>query len=368
MQKLFFDLIKVAIGTSSDISKSISSNEWQMLYDMAKKQAILGVCFYGVQDLRKKKSASVQFLPYSLFYEWLGLVVQIQQRNEELDNLSAKAWKRLEDAGLNAAILKGQGLNLLYGELASLRQSGDIDIWVKGGFEKVNCFVQSTCPTLDFAYHRFHYSIYKDVEVELHHRPTLMRNLFDNRRLQAWCDSIPFNNFEMTNKGFLTPSLHFNRIFILTHIYRHFLFEGIGMRQIMDYYFVLKAEGLSQQDKDDILILLKRFRLERFASAMMWIMQEMFGLNTDFLLCCPNKQEGMFLLHEIMQTANFGQGEMRYKGFSTIKRMSYHGMHLLFHYPSEVIWTPLWLVYHKIWKIIKREKIKAYMSPLQKVP
>lgn len=360
MQKLFLNLIKVAIGVRHDISKPVSADEWQILYDMVQKQALLGVCFYGVQKLRKKKSTSVQFLPEPLFSKWLGKVVQIQQRNEAMDKLSAKIWKKLENAGLNAAILKGQGLALLYGELASLRQSGDIDIWVRGGFDKVNCFVQRTCPTLDFAYHRFHYNIYKGIEVELHHRPTLMRNLFDNRRLQAWCDSIPFDNFEMTNKGFQTPPLHFNRIFILTHIYRHFLFEGIGMRQIMDYYFVLKAECMSQNEKDNMMVLLKRFRLERFASAMMWIMQEVFELNTDHLLCCPNQQEGTFVLHEVMQTANFGQGEIRYKGFSTIKRMSYHGMHLLSHYPSEVIWTPIWLVYHKIWKTIKRKNQSKY--------
>lgn len=356
MQNLFFDLIKVAIGVRSDISKSISANEWQGLYDMAYKQAILGVCFYGVQDLRKKKSASVQFLPNSLFSKWLGQVVKIQQKNELIDKLSANVWKRLEDAGLRAAILKGQGLCLLYGNLASLRQSGDIDIWVKGGFDTVNRFVQSTCPTSDFAYHRFHYNIFNGIEVELHHRPTLMRNLFDNSRLQAWCDSIPFDSFVMTNKGFLMPSIHFNRIFILTHIYRHFLFEGIGMRQIMDYYFVLKAESLSQSERDDIMILLKRFRLERFASAMMWIMQEVFELNSNYLLCCPNRQEGLFVLYEVMQTANFGQGDTRYTGYSTIKRMSCHGKHLLFHYPSEVICTPMWLLFHKIWRMTKNIK------------
>lgn len=180
--------------------------------------------FLWCSRITEERSISVQFLPEPLFSKWLGKVVQIQQRNETIDKLSAKACKRLEDAGFNAAILKGQGLSLLYGELASLRQSGDIDIWVKGGFDKVNCFVQRTCPTLDFVYHRFHYNIYKGIEVELHHRPTLMRNLFDNRKLQAWCDSIPFDNFEMTNKGFLTPSLHFNRIFVLTHIYRHFFY------------------------------------------------------------------------------------------------------------------------------------------------
>lgn len=113
MIELLFNLIKIAIGVRHDISKPVSADEWKILYDMAQKQAILGVCFYGVQDLRKKESISVQFLPEPLFAKWLGKVVQIQQRNEAIDKLSAKACKRLEDAGLNAAILKGQGLSTI---------------------------------------------------------------------------------------------------------------------------------------------------------------------------------------------------------------------------------------------------------------
>ena len=218
---------------------------------------------------------------------------------------------------MSAAILKGQGVATLYGELSPYRQSGDIDIWVKGGYHKVCDYVQCTYPTDDLAYHRFHYHYFKDIEVELHHRPTLMRNLFDDRKLAKWYNSFDANSFVyLEDKGFAIPPIEFNRIFILTHIYRHFLFEGIGLRQVMDYYYVLKAnKGAGREEMSKLL----------------------------------NK----------LRSGNFGRGDNRfnYKYLSTFRRMSVHGAHLMLHYPSEVIWTPIWLIYHKVWKWNKKREI-----------
>ena len=171
------------------------------------------------------------------------------------------------------------------------------------------------------------------------------------------------------------PPPEFNRIFILTHIYRHFLFEGIGLRQVMDYYFVLKnmnsersSEGLNSlsslnslsrgnENLGDVMETLKSLRLTRFAEAMMWILHTQFGLEEKYLICGMNEKEGRFVLNEIFETGNFGQADKRFKGMSKFRRMTKHGIHLLLHYPSEVIWTPIWLVYHKVWKWRKKRKI-----------
>ena len=242
MQDLFFELIQVAIGRKTCLSHTLTAKEWETLYRMAESQAILGICFVGVKQTKEIQTG----IPKSLFMQWLAMAAKIQQRNEDMDKKTAEVWALLNNAGLDCAVLKGQGVAELYGStnetLGILRQSGDIDVWVKGGFDVVNDFVQKTQPTKDIAYHRFHYNMYADTEVELHHRPTLMRNLFDDRRLQRWCDSFGADSFVMTDKGFAVPPIEFNRVFILTHIYRHFLFEGIGLRQLMDYYLLLSAK------------------------------------------------------------------------------------------------------------------------------
>lgn len=363
MYELFFELIQVAIGRRACLSHTPTAREWDMLYRTAESQAVLGVCFAGVKRLQEFDYC----VPVPLFMQWLAIAVKIQQRNEYMDKKTAEVWTLLNNAGLECAVLKGQGIAELYrirneelgignNSLGMLRQSGDIDVWVKGGFDLVNDFVQKTRPTDDIVYHRFHYDMYADTEVELHHRPTLMRNLFDDRRLQRWCNSFGADTFVMTEKGFAVPSLEFNRIFILTHIYRHFLFEGIGLRQLMDYYFVLKASPQPSPAREEEITLIKRIGMKKFAAAVMWVLEHVFGLEREYMLCKPDEKEGRFILDEIMQTGNFGQGDRRYKGYGKLRRMSRHGLHLLMHYPSEVIWTPVWLVYHRIWKYKKLKR------------
>lgn len=354
--KLFIELIQVALGNRDSLSRNPSAEEWNALYEVSIRQTVAGVAFEGV-----KKLPDTQRPPQKLLLEWIALSEQIKSRNKYVDKQTAAIWKQLKEDGLDSAVLKGQGIATLYGELAPYRQSGDIDIWVKGGYKTVCDYVQQTLPTDDLAYHRFHYPYFEDTEVELHHRPTLMRNLLDDRKLAKWYNSFGADSFiYLENKGFAVPSLEYNRIFILTHIYRHFLFEGIGLRQVMDYYFVLKNCHTDTTEISEIGKTLKSFRMLRFAEAMMWILNTQFGLGEKYLICGMNEKEGRFVLSEICKTGNFGHSDTRYKyqHLFKLRRQIAHGSHLLLHYPSEVIWTPIWLVYHKVWKWRKKREIR----------
>ena len=357
MQDLLFELIQVAIRRKTCLSHTPTANEWETMYRMAESQAILGICFVGVKQTKEIQTG----IPKPLFMQWLAMAAKIQQRNEEMDKKTAEVWALLNKAGLDCAVLKGQGVAELYGStnetLGILRQSGDIDVWVKGGFDVVSDFVQKTQPTKDIAYHRFHYNMYADTEVELHHRPTLMRNLFDDRRLQRWCDSFGADSFVMTDKGFAVPSLEFNRIFILTHIYRHFLFEGIGLRQLMDYYFCLRNKELTTEDRDYNKTLLNHFGLYRFAGAVMHVLAEVYGLEGKYMICPPNKKEGEYLLKQTLIGGNFGRYDNRVKNNkddSSIARKLFMNLRYALHYPGELLWAPIWRVYAAYWKMTNR--------------
>ncbi len=352
MQDLFIELLQVSLGVRDSLTRAPSPKEWNALYDETAKQAVSGIAFECV-----KKLPDTLRPPQMLLLEWIGLSEQIRQQNLVVDKQTREIWSQLKKDNLDTAILKGQGIATLYGELAPYRQSGDIDIWVKGGYQKVCDYVQRTHPTEDVAYHRFHYDYFEDTEVELHHRPTLMRNMSDERKLARWYNSFGAESFVyLEDKGFSVPSLEFNRIFILTHIYRHFLFEGIGMRHVMDYYFVLRAQNDGDYQMEEIRRTLRELRLTRFAEAMMWILHTQLGLEESYLICELDEKEGKFVLKEIAQTGNFGYSDSRYtyKHFFKLRRQVAHGAHLLLHYPSEVLWTPIWLVYHRVWKWRKK--------------
>lgn len=357
MERMFFELIQVALGNREKLSQLPSAAQWEELYEEADRQAITGVLLHGIERLPKEQWPSLE-----LKLQWIGDGELIRAQNRHVDEQTAMVWRQLKEAGLGAAVLKGQGVACEYGELASLRQSGDIDIWVKGGYQKVYDYIQNTAPTEDVAYHRFHYPIFEDTEVELHFRPTLMRNLFDDRKLARWYESFGAESFVyLEEKGFAVPSAEFNRIFLLTHIYRHFLFEGVGLRQVMDLYFVLKNSTTDGMDLTDEWRMLKAFRLTRFAEAMMWLLHTQFGLEEEKLMACGiDEKEGRFLMDEIMLTGNFGFDDQRYqyKRWFKLRHHISHGGHLLMHYPSEVLWTPIWLMYHKVWKWRKKREIK----------
>ncbi len=355
-EELFIQLLQIAIGRRQQLSEKPSSKKWLSIYELANEQAVAGICIAGVDKLPKE-----QMPPQIMLLEWIGQSEQIRQQNSYLDKLTVRIWKQLNEDGLNAAILKGQGLAQEYGELASLRQSGDIDVWILGGYQTVCDYVQETIPTDDFTYHHFHYTYYEDIQVELHHRPTILRNLIRDRKLAEWYNGFTAEQLlYLEDKKFAVPPPAFNRIFILAHMFRHFLFEGIGMRQIIDYYFVLQNSEKSVNEEK----VLKTLGLTTFASAVMWLLNSLFGLEEEKMITLPNENEGHFLLKEIFLTGNFGHSDDRYnyKHFRLLRRLIGRGSHLLIHYPSEIVWTPIWLVFHKWWKWDKKRHITMLES------
>ena len=136
MQDLFIELLQVSLGIRDCLSRVPSTKEWGDLFDESAKQAVSGIAFEGV-----KKLPDSQRPPQMLLFEWIGLSEQIRQQNTVVDKQTRKIWHHLKQDGQNAAILKGQGIATLYGELAPYRQSGDIDIWIKGDYQKVCDYV-----------------------------------------------------------------------------------------------------------------------------------------------------------------------------------------------------------------------------------
>lgn len=367
MTKLFLSLLKVSVQSSDNLVYPPSAEEWKRLYELAAQHALLGVCFNGVQRLSRVQPEAVANLPVKLKMQWLAMTATIQKRNELMNARCKELQQQINEAGLSACVLKGQGVARYYItqncriSLANLRQSGDIDMWIKGGYDVVCDYVQRTHPSSDVSYHRFHYDVFSDTEVELHHRPSIMNNPFHNRKLQRWVENFTPNQFvKVENAGYYVPTSAFNKVFLLCHIYRHFVSEGIGLRQLMDYYFVLLNSNTDENAK--VMHTLCQIGMQRFTAAVMWMMQHLFGLEDNKMLCPPNPKEGNYVLHEILQAGNFGMFDRRYaySGRYAIQWQNiHHSMHLVAHYSSEVLWMPIWLIWHFFWKKNKVRKIRG---------
>lgn len=362
---LFFQLIRVAIGTQESLSRLPSEREWSKLFKMAEKQSLVGVCFAGLKRLGADADEGFARIGISkmLYLTWMGMTVQIQQKNETVNQQCITLQNRLSACGLRSSILKGQGVASIYSEhLHGLRQSGDIDVYVDCGMDKAMQYSRTTCGQGNYDYINAHLSIFDDTKVELHWRVGYMANLFMNKKLQNWVkvnEEKIFGGKACLPSGEITvPASEFNAFYILLHAYNHVNSEGLGLRQLMDYYFVLQSVDIER--KESVIALFEQFRIKKFASGAMWIMKEVFGMPEHMLIGDSNESEGRFLLNEVMKGGNFGHHDKRLKKIGKGKMVSVmnemqHSMSIASHYPSAVFWRPIWIVYHFLWKRMTRK-------------
>ena len=131
--------------------------------------------------------------------------------------------------------------------------SGDPD-------KRVISFVRSISPHEKACYHHIEFPSYKGVEVEVHYRPSFLLCFWHNRKLQKYYERVKEEQFShrvmLGAKGEIAiPTAEFNLIFQLTHIYAHLMNEGIGLRQLVDYFFLLKNTDFGGNTDGDGFLL-----------------------------------------------------------------------------------------------------------------
>lgn len=361
MHELFFELIRVSIGTQKHLSRIPAEREWEKIYKLAEKQSLLGVCFVGLQKLGADADEGFVRIGMSemLYLAWMGMAAKIQQRNEQMDGHTQEVLAHFRKEGFPCQVLKGQGIASLYNSLQGLRQSGDVDVWVARGRKQLYEHSLKMFGKLEgLTYHHIHYPMYEDPEVEAHVWPSFLSSPLRNKRLKEFCKM-----YEPMDGGEDTPSLAFNRVFIMLHCYQHFTRRGVGMRQILDYFFVL-LKGFTEEEKTESMKWISALGMKRFAKAMMWVMKEVYGLDEQNLLCDPNEKYGRFLLDEVMETGNMGYADRRVnkrrlqsaggRYLNNLKR----DIRIVKICPHEAIWEPLWGIYQFAWCKLTKMKYK----------
>ena len=238
-QKIFFDFLRFCIGSAKEIPDSLKEADWKELYAIAKKQCLVGVLFDGI----KKLPAEHVGMEKELLLQWMAESQMLVKANVRLNDAAIQVSEWFRKKGFRTCILKGQGNALMYPNPYS-RTPGDIDIWVEGGDKRVISFVRSISPHEKACYHHIEFPSYKGVEVEVHYRPSFLLCFWHDRKLQKYYERVKEEQFShrvmLGEQGEIAiPTVEFNLIFQLTHIYSHLMNEGIGLRQLVDYYYVL---------------------------------------------------------------------------------------------------------------------------------
>lgn len=391
---LFFQLLQVSIGIRSGLSHVPSADDWRKLCAIAKRQSLLGICFAGVQKLSQTED-SINHKPYTVnlpmagYLRWTGLAAKIQQKNELVTRDIAKVRAHFDYEGFDMVLLKGQGNLCNYPEnLRRLRTSGDIDAWVmpkdfenmpmKNRLKNDEFFLRwiwNRDKRIRHCYIHVNYSKITETQVEVHFRPSYLNSPIRNIRFQRWMMeqaagqvkhvvALPMNNGEQP-VNVAVPTCGFNLVYQLSHLYRHIFDDGLGLRQVMDYYFLLCNSQKNEDYDEDILHkLIRDFGMQRFASALMYVLHEVFRLDEGYFIGEADKDAGEFLLREIMMAGNFGRYDSRVKmarhenGVQRLLRRQKRNMRFFNYYAEEVMCVPIYRVYQEYWRIKMNLKCK----------
>lgn len=356
-KELFLELTRLSCTTKAGkLSRTPSAAEWDDIRQEAFRQTLTGVVFSAVERLPAEQRP-----PREILLPWYMMKERIAAANRRLNRRAVEISEYFTRQGFRCLILKGQGIARLYPD-PLLRQPGDIDVWPEGNRRQILAFGREQFPNEPVRYHHMEYPVFKDTSVELHFTPSWMNSPCAHHRLQAYFAheaSTQFGHTVLlpeTEGRIAVPTIAFNRIYLLVHIYRHLFGEGIGLRQMQDYYFVLR-QGTDETGRRETMATLGQLGMKRFVRATMYVLQTVFGLPDEDLLCTPDARSGRFLLSEIMQAGNFGHDDARLRrhvgetAFYRFRRSLRRNLRFLRQYPAEVFCDPFFKIWLYVWRL-----------------
>ena len=368
--KRIFEFIEYAVRTDKQDFPNMGKMDWNQLFRFAIEQTIVGVVFEGVKRLRVKDEKP----PFDVLMKWVAMSEQIARRNEILNKECVRLTNLLEIRGHKTAILKGQANARLYPHSLS-RQSGDIDIYVDGGerrvlqllydsgmIDNINMGKYEGAEDASKVYHHIHLPPNElGIDVEVHFRPSSgVWNPFVNKKIQQFLEDEIAQENELVEEGFRVPSLRFALIMQLAHIQKHFIDEGIGMRQMIDYYYLLKSEP--RANYKDVASAINIIGLKKMAGAIMWVLQEVLKLEHQFMIVDADRRRGKMLLSEIENGGNWGRYsyEKQQNGLGRMIMGRVRHVRLFYFDPWEVIWHEVKYWGMQVEKIIPRIKQRSW--------
>ncbi len=366
-------LSRLSIEGVIDSKLQVDEIDWPIVFYLAKNHSLIGIVLGGIEHLPKEKLPDKELL-----LQWLGQTEYIKSQNIVITKVIKKIVAIFENEGIQGVVLKGQGLACLYPR-SELRANGDIDYllinvetstWL---IKKVLKMASSDSKYLHATYHHCDFGNFSGVEVEVHWRASWMFNPLTNKRLQRIMKGL-LEQGNVECGGWKMPSLAFQRIYNLVHIYRHLFSTGISMKQLVDYYIVLRASAnVCNNDVDDLqkkalIRQLKELHMERFVSALMWIMYEYMGVPKDWLIFEPDAKRGCCLWSEILKSRDDSLKSKNETGnihfFGNVYFKMKKSIRLFRFGPGEVFFSLIWRIWHALYWMPKYKLIYTMSNSL----
>lgn len=381
IENLLIELLKVAVGNRKCLSRSLSADEWETVYYICELQAVLGIAFVGIQKLPKE-----QMPPSELFAKWQKDAQTEKERRERVTEICRKACETHEKNGFDSCVLMPSPIQVsrppkspcVGGVVCA--QSGefrggdpnDVDIlcWSKDKKDGKRTIVEY----VNFQYvastkHIKPKVVRNDIDfesgnipVEVRFKSEYLNNPWYNSRFENWVR-------EKVDESYKSDShklpCEFYVVYQLVHLYKKLFCEGIRLGHLVEYYYTLQTLSIplhrgktepsqsscvggedrdgSRDERLEIMHVIERLGMKKFAGAVMYVLQTVFGMPDEYLICEPNNRNGSFVLNMVMLAGEYTRYIERTRTLRHLGRIGHHLYWLkrnrpfITQYPAEVL-------------------------------
>lgn len=315
-EKVFFSLLRNAFwGSEIDIPEGFA--DWGDVARTAKIQSALGVA----GDVMLSDSRIASAMSQELRTKVKTFIMANMMTHGKLNGVLVNVVSHLSAAGIRSVLLKGQGLAQYYPK-PELRQCGDIDLYV--GLERYADSYDVVKPLATQIDDRKalevgkHYDFFVGkVAVEMHRysdrypTPKLDR-IYQEVSLKGLNEDLVPLMF--SGQTVYTPSDEYNAFYIFSHLFHHFLINGLGARQLCDWMLFLRARS-SHIDMSSLETILRRLDMLKPWQAFGCVLVKYFGMPAESFPFYDSALEHKAdnIVRRLLDEGNFGKERDVYK-------------------------------------------------------
>lgn len=364
MKEYFLELLRAGLWSCSpsvELFENASYLDWEEIHYLAKGQAVTGIVFDGMEKL----PVSIR-PPRGLLMQWFAEVNAIERQNQKLNSTLVELFRLCLHHGVSPLLLKGQGIAQSY-EKPDHRMCGDIDLYLGiDGCKVIDPVLEEiTGMEADLSDGDSTF-VWNQVVIESHKTLTHLFNPVSHRKqkriLRKHLDEKEF--FRIFGEAEIrVPAPGMDVLFIFLHIAKHFMVEGIGLRQICDWARILYISK-GKYDPERLKKELDDLKLTRLANVFGALMIRHLGFPVSFFPWdIPEKdaENVNFLLEEILISGNFGKNrnlkgkapkKIFFRKYYTFQNLCRRSFYLLKLCPSEALCLPFKFFVNQISQMI----------------
>lgn len=355
LQKAFMLLLRQGLWDRQEDCSALfplDEKEWNEIHSMARKQTVQGIIYDGIRLLPTEAVP-----PRKVLLGWMVEVDTLERVNRQhRETIKALQQIYVQSPSIPFLLLKGIGTADFYPH-PEHRIAGDIDLWFgnKTQTEQANQRMEKLGLPVKRGTNGEASCLINRVLIEHHSRLIELHNPFLQKEIRQW-EAVVFTN----SQGKLPSEA--NHLLLSTHILKHLINEGIGLRQLCDIAMAFNALH-SVTNKNELECICRKWHIHRWNRLLYALLIKYLGVPADLLpfstSLCPDK-----LMQEIWESGNFGHGDERYgerptgkwanKRY-TLKRI-FHKMHLSLGYAfDETFWWLAGLALLRFKEMIKKK-------------